>query len=93
MVASIESAGTNWRKSVGCEHCFGHGYTGRTGIHEVVQVTPELQHMILSGESERAMFKLAQSQGSRSLRADGLLKASQGITSVDEVLRVTASDS
>jgi len=93
IVSEIPDAGSDWREAVGCDHCFGHGYYGRSGIHEVVEVTPEMQHLILSGAPTQEMFQLAQSQGTRTLRGDGLLKASQGITSVDEVLRVTAADS
>jgi len=93
LVAGIPSAQSDWREAVGCDRCFGHGYYGRTGIHEVVEVTPDMQHMILSGASSQDMQKLALSQGTRTLRSDGLLKASQGRTSVDEVLRVTAADS
>ncbi|MEP5766262.1 MAG: ATPase, T2SS/T4P/T4SS family [Halieaceae bacterium] len=92
MIAHIDSAGDEWRDAVGCSHCFGHGYSGRTGIHEVVEVTPALQEMILQGASHQDMLQLAVSQGTRTLRMDGLVKAAQGLTSVDEVLRVTAAE-
>ncbi len=92
VVSGLSGVGTEWREAVGCSHCFGHGYSGRTGIHEVVEVTPALQEMILHGASQQDMLKQALSQGTRTLRMDGLLKASQGITSADEVLRVTAAD-
>jgi general secretion pathway protein E len=91
-VDGISSADTQWREAIGCSHCFGHGYTGRTGIHEVVEVTPALQEMILKGASQQQMLEQALSQGTRTLRVDGLLRASQGLTSVDEVLRVTAAE-
>ncbi len=92
LVKDLGGVGSEWREAVGCSHCFGHGYSGRTGIHEVVEVTPALQEMILQGASQQAMLKQALSQGTRTLRMDGLLKASQGLTSADEVLRVTAAD-
>jgi general secretion pathway protein E len=93
IVAEFAGAGGEWREAVGCDQCFGHGYHGRTGIHEVVEVTPEMQHLILSGAPTQEMMQLALSQGTRTLRGDGLFKASRGVTSVDEVLRVTAADS
>lgn len=78
-----------WRQANGCGHCHGTGYRGRIGIHERVNVTHEMQHLILQGATPTAMQALAIEQGSLTLRQDGLLKAAQGITSVEEVLRVT----
>jgi len=75
---------------VGCPECQGIGYKGREGIYEMVKVTPEMQHFILSGKSANEMRELAKKQNCRSLREDGLLKAWKGVTSVEEVLRVTA---
>jgi len=82
--------GPNWRKPKGCPACQGTGYKGRVGIYELVAVTPEMQHLILSGGSAGDMLAQARRHG-RVLREDGLLKAWKGITSVEEVLRVTAS--
>jgi general secretion pathway protein E len=92
IVEGLSGVADDWRDAVGCSHCFGHGYSGRTGIHEVVEVTPTLQDMILQGASQQALQKQALDQGTRTLRMDGLLKASQGVTSADEVLRVTAAE-
>lgn len=81
----------NWLEPVGCKHCQGSGFSGRVGIHELVPVTPELQHAIAQGGSTAELHQIAVQQGFKSLREDGFLKAYQGITSVEEVLRVTAS--
>lgn len=83
--------GANWRKATGCPECQGTGYKGRIGIYELVEMTPELQHLILTSGSENEMWRQAEKQKSfRTLRQDGFLKAWQGVTSVEEVLRITS---
>ena len=65
------------------------GYKGRVGIYEILTMSPELEQMILSGQvSEFEIEKLAVSQGMVTMVQDGILKALDGITSVDEVFRV-----
>lgn len=85
----IRHMGPNWKKAKGCHACQGTGYKGRLGIYELVTVTSEMQHLILTGGSMGDMLTLARQNG-RVLREDGLLKAWKGITSVDEVLRVSS---
>ncbi len=80
---------TRWKEPKGCAHCQGTGYRGRLGIYELIDVTPALQELILSGATSERMRALADKQGGRSLRVDGLLKARAGLTTVDEVARVT----
>ena len=79
----------DWRKPVGCVKCQGTGYRGRLGIYELVDVSSEMQELIISGATAEKMRALATEQGGRSLREDGLLKARAGHTSVEEVVRVT----
>jgi len=81
----------NWHAPGGCEKCQRTGYRGRIGIHELIPVSPEIQHQIVQGASVTQMRDLVRQQGVRNLREDGFVKAYQGITSVEEVLRVTAS--
>ena len=78
-----------WRVARGCAECRGSGYRGRLGIFEFLEVTPEIQDAIMRQQPTPEMLKIAQSQGYRSLREDGLIKAWRGLTSTDEVLRVT----
>jgi general secretion pathway protein E len=78
-----------WRQAVGCAHCQGTGYRGRLGIYELVDVTPELQELILARATAERMRALATAQDGRTLREDGLLKARAGLTTVEEVVRVT----
>jgi general secretion pathway protein E len=83
----------NWHSPQGCEKCQMSGYKGRVGIYEMIDVSPQMQAMIVEQASTDAMYDLAKAQGFRTLREDGLLKAMQGLTTVEEVLRVTRSRS
>jgi type IV pilus assembly protein PilB len=76
----------------GCDQCGHSGYRGRTGIYEVLGVTPELRDALRGGGDERQVHAAAKASGVRSLRQSGLLKAFRGETTYDEVLRVTAGD-
>jgi len=74
-----------------CEQCNYLGYIGRTGVYELVPVDTSLQNMIHDGAGEPQMEKHAR-QYSRSLRQDGQRLVLQGITSLEEVLRVSRED-
>ena len=80
-----------WHEAVGCVTCLGTGYKGRLGIYEMIPVSEQMQHRIVSGASVNEMKALARSEGHRFLRDDGLLKAWRGLTTVEEVLRLTGS--
>ena len=86
---ALFSQPAKWRVAKGCHHCRGSGYRGRLGIFEFLEVTQPIQDAIMGQQSSAEMLKIAQSQGYRSLREDGLIKAWRGHTSTDEVLRVT----
>lgn len=79
-----------WREPVGCVQCQHTGYRGRVGIYELVPVDEQMQQAVVAGASHAELKAMARARGCRFLREDGLLKAWQGVTSVDEVLRVTA---
>ena len=91
IVEPLVAPGTvaDWRTAVGCPHCQGTGYRGRLGIYELVDVTPELQELIIASATAEKMRAVANAQGGRTLREDGLLKAMAGQTTVEEVVRVT----
>ncbi len=78
-----------WRIATGCPDCRGSGYRGRLGIYEFLEVTPKIQDAIMRHAPINEMLEIAQLQGYRNLREDGLIKAWRGLTSTDEVLRVT----
>ncbi len=82
-----------FKKGVGCETCGYTGYLGRTGIFELLGPDKKVRAMITDGASYQDIKTYAlRALGMRTLRDDGLLKAKQGVTSVEEVLRVTAGD-
>jgi len=73
----------------GCETCQGIGYKGRIGIYEIMSINEEIEKLILSGQvSEYDMRAVAAKNGMVTMAQDGLLKAIDGITSVEEVFRV-----
>ena len=81
--------GSQWVEAVGCDACQKTGYRGRLGIYELVPMTQQLQDMIVSGATLNEMQRHAREQGCRTLFQDGLIKASQGRTTLDEVTRLT----
>ena len=76
-------------RGAGCEHCFGSGYTGRVGIFELMELNDEIRKMIMRNDDAAAITNAARRNGMRNLREDGWLKVSRGVTTADEVMRVT----
>ena len=74
---------------VGCEHCKQTGFSGRTAIHELFVLSPELQKSILDGADANQLNEQARANGMGTLLEDGMRKVQAGLTSIDEVLRVT----
>ncbi len=79
-------------KPVGCSHCAGSGYVSRLGIMEVMPITDALRSQIMRHAVASELRRLAIGEGMRTMYEDGLMKAVAGITTVDEVLRVTRED-
>jgi type IV pilus assembly protein PilB len=76
---------------VGCKHCAGSGYRGRTGIYEVMTVSAEIRALALERRSAGEILEMAISQGMRRLKDDGLEKVKLGRTSIAEVARVCSA--
>lgn len=76
-------------KGAGCSTCGNKGYKGRCGLYEVLEITDELRELILVGASALELKKKAIEQGMISLRKSGLIKASLGQTTLEEVFRET----
>jgi type IV pilus assembly protein PilB len=76
---------------VGCIRCGQTGYTGRTGLYEVLSMSEELRAMVLERRSVDELTRAAMKGGMRTMRQDGLEKVRQGITSLVEVHRVTTT--
>jgi type II secretory ATPase GspE/PulE/Tfp pilus assembly ATPase PilB-like protein len=77
-----------WR-GAGCEHCYGTGYRGRVGIFEMMQLNDEIRRLIMNNEDASVLTAAAKRNGMTTLREDGWDKVKRGVTTVDEVLRVT----
>ncbi|HTP85510.1 MAG TPA: type II secretion system ATPase GspE [Bryobacteraceae bacterium] len=77
-----------WR-GAGCEHCFGTGFTGRVGVFEMMEVNDELRQLIMKNADAVQLTTVARRNGMRNLREDGWLKVKSGVTTAEEVLRVT----
>jgi type IV pilus assembly protein PilB len=73
---------------VGCERCT-NGYKGRVGIYEVVRITPEISRLIMEDGNSITIAAQAQKEGFNNLRQSALMKCAQGVTSLEEVNRVT----
>jgi len=79
-------------KGQGCVHCNNTGYKGRTGLYEVLPVTPAVRDLILEKAPTSEIKRVAVQEGMVTLRRDGLDKLKKGITSAEEVLKETARD-
>ncbi len=72
----------------GCEACSGSGYHGRTAVHEVLTISEAVREAIAAQESAARIKEIAVQEGMQTIIQDGFEKVKQGITSVEEVLRV-----
>jgi general secretion pathway protein E/type IV pilus assembly protein PilB len=79
-------------RAAGCRACRGLGYTGRTGIYELLIAGEEIRHLAMERCGSHVLKQAALRAGLRTLRHDGWSKALEGRTTVDEVLRVTKAD-
>lgn len=79
-------------KGTGCQDCGGSGYLGRTAIYEVLEVDAAMRRVLVKDPTEAAIGSQAKEAGMRTLRASALLKAFDGRTTLEEVLRVTTAD-
>jgi len=78
-------------KGKGCEKCDYTGYKGRVALYEVMEVVPEIRDAIVKGKNADEIRKLAKKYGMRTLREIGRIKIAKGVTTPEEVLRVTRS--
>ena len=76
-------------KGKGCEKCHNSGYKGRVGLYEVMDVTEDLRELILVGASSLELRRKAVDEGMLTLRASGLRKVKDGVTTIEEVVRET----
>jgi type IV pilus assembly protein PilB len=76
-------------RAVGCAQCARTGYRGRMALHEVMHVTEEIERLAVSRASSDAIARVALAEGMITLRDDGWAKVAKGLTSVEEILRVS----
>jgi len=75
-------------KGQGCTHCGNTGYSGRIGIFEVLTVSEKIARLILEHQTSAEIEKMAVSEGMITMKQDGYLKIVEGVTTIEEVLRV-----
>jgi type IV pilus assembly protein PilB len=88
-----EMTGAQPRRGVGCADCGNTGYRGRLGVFEVLPVTASMRAVLMTTPNEGAVAAAARASGMQTLRSSALIKAHSGITTYEEVLRVTQIDS
>src|SRR5205807_2476408 len=76
-------------RAVGCEQCRNIGYKGRLGIFELMEVDEPMQSLIARTSESNVLREAARKAGMKTLRQDGVEKSIAGVTTLDEVLRVT----
>jgi len=84
---------TTLYRGKGCNACGNTGYKGRTAIFEFISITPEMENLVLENPSTQEVWELARKQGSASLFEDGILKVKSGVTTIEELMRVSAPPS
>ena len=82
----------NFMHGVGCPKCNNIGYKGRMGIFEMFIINEELQQMIYEGRTLVELRAKARELGMRTMREDGVRKVASGLTTADEVLKVTMNE-
>ncbi|MBC7246622.1 MAG: type IV-A pilus assembly ATPase PilB [Actinobacteria bacterium] len=92
----LEKIGFKWEgesehvlfRARGCPACNNTGFKGRIGIYEVLEVTENIEHLVARNAPHVEIAEMARSEGMRTMREEGFIKVRQGITSLEEVLRV-----
>jgi general secretion pathway protein E len=90
---TLPPPGTVWAANpTGCDRCGGTGYSGRTGVYELLPITEEIRRLAIRNADAGQIKHAAMEQGMRTLRDDGAHKVLAGMTSIEEVMRVTAEE-
>ena len=86
-----EQWGSTFYKGKGCDKCGGSGYRGRAGLYEVMHMSTDIRRLVMHGASTDELRDQGLAEGMLTLRMDGLLKASRGVTTLEEVIKETAA--
>ena len=88
----LPRARTTLYRGKGCERCLGTGYYGRIGLAEGLTLTPKLRELIAKGAQDKQIRDEARAEGMMGLRDNGIKAVLDGLTTIEEVLRVTAGE-
>jgi type IV pilus assembly protein PilB len=91
-VAPAEAKKMDVWKGNGCATCGGTGYKGRIALYEVMSFTESVKEMVLNGASSAEIKRAAIKDGMKTLRMSGITKVGEGVTSIEEIMRVTMAD-
>lgn len=91
-IPAAEARHIKVKQGKGCTRCSGTGYKGRIALYEVMPMHEELREFVLNGASSAEIKREAARLGMMTLRASGLMRLKEGVTTIEEVLRVTAPD-
>jgi type IV pilus assembly protein PilB len=91
-LVDINMKDKDFYRGKGCPHCFNTGYSGRIAIAEILLMTQKIRELVLSGAQEHLIKQQACQEGMMTLRQAGLQAAANSLTSLEEVLRLTAAD-
>ena len=91
-VPASESSHIRPRRGTGCQKCAGTGYKGRIALYEVMPLREEIKELVLNGASAAEIKRAAIKGGMLTLRASAIIRMKEGITTIEEVVRVTAPD-
>jgi len=90
-VTSRDISDVTFYKGEGCDKCNHTGYKGRLAINEILPITPAIQRLIMKNASSREISEQAKKEGMKTLLDDALNKAAEGLTTIEEVLRVVST--
>ncbi|MEK6531781.1 MAG: type IV-A pilus assembly ATPase PilB [Deltaproteobacteria bacterium] len=91
-VAPEDARKMNVSKGNGCATCGGSGYKGRIALYEVMPFTESIKELVLNGASSAEIKRASIKDGMKSLRMSGITKVGEGVTTIEEILRVTMAD-
>jgi type IV pilus assembly protein PilB len=91
-MSAKDASNATFMQGEGCVDCNGTGYRGRQGVYEVMPMSGKLRELVLERSSAAEIKRVAISEGMLTLRRDGLEKLKRGLTTVEEILKETASD-
>ena len=85
----VDISNHKYYKGKGCKQCSGSGYWGRFGIHEVLFMDANIKQLIIDDASEMKIREAAEQAGTLSIFDEGLLRARRGLTTLEEIIRVS----